>query len=204
MKLALFTVYSPAWLDLVKATIPNWMAYCSHAGYDLIVHPKPAKTERFYGWLRIEDLYDLLIQHRDYEAIVLLDADLIFTNFEKRFEDLMRDGVDFYITQDVNGFNAGVTIWRRTEGVFRFIDVLLRDKDKFTGDQDAIAHNFVNAPCFTAIVPQSEMNSYLYDRYPEGKERVGGEGDWKRGDFILHLPALPLSDRIETFNDVIH
>ena len=204
MKIALFTVYSPAWLDLVNITIPNWLSYCAVAGYDLIVHPKPEKTERFYGWLRIEDLRQILFRD-SYDAVVLLDADLIFTNFQKRFEPLIDPQHSLFITQDINGLNAGITIWKNNLETKTFLGQLLGDRDKFTGDQDAISYHHSSSKwvrSLTEILPQGEMNSYPYDQYPEGKNRIGSEGDWRSGHFIVHLPGLTNPRRIEIFNNL--
>ena len=56
------------------------------------------------------------------------------------------------------------------------------------------------------FLPHPSINSYLYREY--GENRPQTEGQWFKGDFLLHLPGLPLSRRLaivarKLANDVI-
>lgn len=71
-------------------------------------------------------------------------------------------------------------------------------------EQQAMADLKDKHAAITRIVPQWVMNSYdypLYRRigpyYDRGLDCYGNRGQWKKGDFLIHWPATPLSLRLE-------
>ncbi len=52
------------------------------------------------------------------------------------------------------------------------------------------------------IRPQREFNSYRYDLYDNNQGAPAEmEGQWLGGDFLLHLPGLPIDKRLELMQE---
>ena len=200
MSLTLLTAYSPSWKELTEITFPNWQEYARRHNYTIIAREKPDKPEKFYGWLRMEDLYDYAFLYELAETFVVLDADIFFTNHSITFESLMDEDHDFYITEDVNGLNVGAMIFRASAWCEKVVTMILDQRKRFDGEQQAIRAIIPQFMDRTKILPQSSMNSYLNSRYPESVNRK--EGNWAPRDLLLHLPALPFAERVKIFTDL--
>lgn len=133
----------------------------------------------------------------DGDVAMIVDADVIITNFNYKIEDFFEFGNELFLA---DGANCGVMIVRKT---FRGItDVITEDikAGKFDCEQDAIGYLIsTNKSWNVKILPHPCFNSYLSELYPEIPQPVTEEeGQWIEGkSFILHLPALPLEKRIE-------
>lgn len=71
-------------------------------------------------------------------------------------------------------------------------------------EQQAMADLRHRHAAITRIVPQGAMNSYDYSLYQArgpyyhlGVDCYGNRGQWKPGDFLIHWPSTPLSQRLE-------
>lgn len=193
MNISLLTVYSESWRPLVEVALPAWRAYAQKHEYSLIANLKPDKPDKYFGWLRLEDLYDYLFVYNLAEVFFLFDCDSMVTNPEIKIESLLDEDHDFYITKDVNGFNASQMIFKQTAWTKRFLKEWSRQP--FDGDQDALAYIADDFSDRIKILPQSAMNSYFYDLYSEKSEM----GEWESQDFVLHVPAKPMIERVSIF-----
>lgn len=198
MSVTLLTVYSENWRPLVDVTLPIWRAYAHKHEYLLIANRKPDKPDKYFGWLRLEDLYDYLFVYNLAETFFLFDCDSVVTNPEIKIESLLDDEHDFYITKDANGFNASQMIFRQSAWTKR----LLREwsKQDCDGDQDAFALIYPQFADRTKVLPQSAMNSYFYGIYTE----KSNSGEWHPEDFVLHIPAKSLTERVTLFGATEH
>lgn len=197
MSVTLLTVHSPNWKPLADVTLPAWRAYCQKHEYSLIANIVPDNSERYYGWLRLEDLYDYLFVYNLAETFFCFDCDAIVTNPEITIESLIDDEHDFYITRDVNGFNASQMIFRHSAWTKKLLQEWSRQT--CAGDQDAFALIYPRFADRTKVLPQTALNSYLYEIYSE-KSR---EGQWNPGDFVLHVPAKPIPERAAILRNAI-
>ena len=54
----------------------------------------------------------------------------------------------------------------------------------------------------TKIIPQRNLNAYNYCMYPHlpsmnsRRDFFGNDGNWKKGDFILHWPGMSMENRM--------
>ena len=60
------------------------------------------------------------------------------------------------------------------------------------------------------ILPQKSMNSYDYDLYGYNRlisiDKLGTQGHWEKGDFIIHIPGFGpdrFQERMSHFNKYI-
>lgn len=196
MKILVCTMFSPSYQPIADITLPILKSYCEKHGYGLNVIVCPDWN---YNYVKHEWLKDKMKE--DVDVFFYIDADAIITNPSITIESLLEDGRDFYIAEDVTEVNGGVFILRNTEWGHFFNNSILEEKDNFVNEQNVYDH-YKNHPNFKnkiKILPQSAINAYDYSLYPELQDRVGRPdlGDWQSDNFIFHVPALTIPQRIE-------
>jgi len=205
MKAAVLTTQSDCWKNLGDVVIPNMQAYCDKQGYGWLIDKIPPAFE-FY---KINAIIAAL-QNFGYDLVLCLDLDTLITNHNVKVEDFVDSGHDFYITQDINEINAGAVIVRKSGWSINMLHQVLESKAE--NEQNALKP-FMNDPK-VKILPHPSINSYPYDEYAPSYGLIPGrtpllgiegkptheQGNWERGDFIMHLPGLTNARRIEIFN----
>ena len=199
MSIVLGCVYTPNWEQIADVTCENSKEYCKKHGYSLI---KTIKSD-YQGFEKIEKAHDHLFTE-GYDVVLFMDCDSIITNHNIKVEDFLDDEHDFYCTEDVNGTNTGVFIVKATEWSFNFLHKLLtyRNIDGITCEQNAIDW-WVETKGDERIkfLPHPSINSYKYELYPEHQGVTHEEGQWEKGDFILHIPAQSLEKRLQVMKE---
>lgn len=199
-----FAYYTPNFQALADVTLPNIRQYCERQGYGFIAHLDHNADEdpRPFGFRKTEQVLQCLrsLQYgRD--LILVLDIDLLVTNQTVRVESFLEDESDLFVTHDINGLNSGVYIIRSTIGMEKFLeDVIGRwGNPGVLGEQDAMRDSLrlESFASLRKIVPHPAFNSFLYEEY--GIDRAHEDGQWSKGDFILHLPGMSNEKRIELF-----
>jgi len=196
MKILCCTMFSPSHEELAEVSVPNLQEYCKIHGYDMrIIYIENDKWE----YKKHEAFREYFKEW--YDLIWYKDVDSVITNLKIPVTDFIDDYYSFYLTKDFNEFNGGSVIIKNTEMGRRFNDMVLENRDMFENEQ-----NFYNSMPMLMFgidimkpIPHPSINSYHYNLYPECKEYVGREdlGDWKEGNFLLHVPALPIEQRIK-------
>lgn len=198
MKVLCCTMFSPSHQALADLMVPNLVEYCQRHGY-------------FYHIIEIEndkweykkhETFDLMLMV--FDVIWYRDVDSVITNMTIPITDFIDDYYPFYLTKDFNELNGGSVIIKNTEAGRAFNDMVLQNRDMFQNEQ-----NFYNSMPMLMMgidimkpIPHPSINSYKYELYPECKDYVGREdlGDWKEGNFVLHVPALSLEKRFEVLS----
>lgn len=190
-------LYTNNWLEIAKIILPIAIQYTNKHGYAIDVkcvdHP-------FDGYEKLRQIKDKFVNNK-YDIVMSMDADTIITNYTRKIEDLIDTDNDASFCYDHNGLNCGIFILRNTTKTKQIIDSALLQQG-FEGmycEQDAL--NKVKKYFNYKVVPQYKMNSYLYELYPEVGKQTHEQGQWKEGDFILHLPALSIEKRIEILTE---
>lgn len=170
--------------------------------YDYVCYAgKYEVKDRLPTWWRWKKAIEVLPKH---DWIVLLDADLMIMNHQIKFEDFIDDNYDLIISQDVNGFNAGVIFIKNTEWSLQFINRLWTQgyscfSSHSSPDQTALASLLYNEPKNKwKVLSQKLVNCYLYENYPWLPYYE--QGQYNKGDFILHLASIPNEKRIHIFS----
>lgn len=210
-KIGLLTAYYDNYKPLAEIVVPNLQGYCrkhEYGFYNYILSPLGAH----YSFKRIKMLRELF----SYEAIDIIfctDIDILITNHNIKIESFLDNKHDFYITKDVNGINAGNFIIKNTVWSRAFLDFILSKQDSFDNDQVVLESikDDVQWNSKIKILSHPSINSYIYDNYGENWGVIGDrkiekpteeEGDWREGNFVLHLPGIPLDKRIEILKGV--
>jgi hypothetical protein len=211
MTVAILTVYTDNFKPLADIVIPNMERYCVKHGYSLYAYDITG-TDIYYGYKKIEKLLSIL-DTDDIDIVLVLDLDTLITNHNTRIESFVDEIHDFFICQDVNGINAGAFIIKNTNWSINFLRLVLSKQNEYECEQN-IFEAFAKLLCNNSkikILEHPSINSLFYSEYaPTWGIIVGSmsekpahkEGDWQKGDFILHLPGIPLERRVEIFNNI--
>lgn len=206
MNIHLLSHYTPDWVPYADLVIPNMIEYCLRHNYDFHII-KSEKYPKYNGSVKILQLSYLKLGDIGF----VIDIDACITNHLIKIEDFLDEEHDLYLTKDINGINTGVFILRKTDWACELLDYI--DKQISSGvdcEQTAI-QNWINEKGLDKIkiLPHPAFNSYPIDFYYPSYGKIGykegdvvqrpghEEGAWQLGDFVLHVPALPLEQRIE-------
>lgn len=151
-------------------------------------------------------------------------TDSIVTNYNIKIEDKVDNDYDFMICVDVNGINADSFLVKNSEQGRSFLQAVLDLEPQFNhywdteqraiayllgfpgtgepgwpfGDQLAVAEPYRN---IVKILPQRHMNSFYYKiyHYVDQRDKLGVDGNWQSGDWLLHWPGTDLKNRLQLY-----
>lgn len=190
------THYTDNWNGIADITIPVMEQYCKTNGYIFNVSKVP-EYDKYNGLHKLKAL-NLLNEN---DVAMLVDADVLITNHKVKIEY-------FYKRDELllaEGANCGIMIVRKTNrGI---IDLMIQDIEsgEFNCEQDAVETYLKRTTGYYDIklIPHPCFNSYLSELYPEIPQPVTKEqGQWEKGCFVLHLPALSIEKRIEVLTKI--
>lgn len=197
---------------LADIVVPNMMRYTEKNKYQAIVYTIPI-TSMQYGFEKLR-LVKQEFERGEVDLFLCTDLDVLITNHNVRIESFTDNEHDFYLTRDINGINTGTFIIKNSEWSRKWIDFLLENQHDFDNEQNAIDY-FRNQDEWKEkikILSHPSINSYPYGLYAPTWGVIGDkkierpvhvEGDWEKGDFIMHLPGKTLQDRIRIFETTL-
>lgn len=212
MKIALATIHSKTYLPLADITwSKNRLVYSQIHGYepvvrsefgDLILNPQTL------GFEKIRLIRDLLVNH-NFDMVYWCGCDTLITNFTIKLESFLYDGFDITIAPDFNVINADSFLVRNSPFTISWLDRILSFSNSPHylnhpwGDNAVIVDIYPEFQSKIKVVPQKFMNSYPYDIFikqynlKNSCDRLGLNGNWSKGDFLIHFPSLQFDYRIE-------
>ncbi len=198
-KIVILILYSSSWKEIADIVLPVVRKYCAKHGYEFNFHQFPSFTTDF-GFQKLsytKEIFDDGI----FNVVVSMDLDTLITNTNIRFEELIDEEHDFFITKDINNLNGGVFITKKSMWSEYFLDWCMKAKGvkNIHCEQDAIIYYKTLFPNETKIkvLPQQTMNAYLYQEYVEFGIQTKENGQWVEGEsFILHLPGIGMERRL--------
>ena len=209
MSVAILTSYFPNYQSLADVVIPNLKSYAEQHGY-LFSSILCKDGGDAYGFQKMKFLQKIL-ENRSIDLVLCLDLDVAITNKNYKLEDFIKESGDLFITKDVNGINSGSFIIKNSERGRGLIDRILSYNGREDNEQSAIQTHLSKE---VTILPHPSINSYLYELYGapkwgrqngrSGNEPTHTEGNWKAGDFLLHLPGITLENRIKIINQKLN
>jgi hypothetical protein len=200
MKVCCCTYYSPSYKALANISIPNLSEYCMKHNYAVCVQSIDDDKWEYKKHELFKDLFE-----EDYDLIWYRDIDSVITNMNIPITDFVDKEGDFFLTQDFNELNGGSVIIKNSHYGRMLNNSILRfGRERYENEQNYYNKEvMVMRICETKVLPHPSINSYDYSLYPECKEYVDREdlGDWKEGNFVLHVPALSMGKRIEVLKN---
>lgn len=196
-------IATPDMDQLTDITWPNKSEYCQKYGYHGILQKQ---TWPYLGFDKIIMIKQILESNR-YEWILWVDNDVLFTNFDKKIEEIIEANNDshFIICADYGGaVNAGVFLVKNSDKGKEYIQHLAEkmyelapiNKFLFGEEQTAICATYKDEKWkdTVKVIPQKIMNAYPYSGvygHPNGlNDWLGVNGNWEEGDFIIHIPGF--------------
>ena len=203
----------------------NKLEYAKMHGYKTFCRTDNFVPGSGVGYQKIHFIKELLATRPDVEWFWWTGTDTMITNFATRIEDRILSAYHFIVCLDVNGINADSFLVRNSPEGRAYIDHLLALEEEcnkhWDVEQRAVAislglpvtadqrwntpgANVVNEQYrnIVKLMPQRYMNSFnyqLYD-YKDTHDRMGMDGNWAVGDWLIHWPAIQLPNRIQLFN----
>lgn len=188
----------------------NKSIYCEKYGYDRVLQVQPSPYMEKDKYILIKSIID----EKRHDYIFWCDCDTLVTNFSKRIEDLFDENYDFIVSSDCHGLNLGVFLLKVSNKGLTFLDFILNNIDRVNtrfafGEGQTLIQDLHKQGRFSdtiKVIPQKLMNSYPYKYYghPDGQnDLLGVNGNWEKGDFILHIPGFGpdlYHKRMEHFN----
>lgn len=203
MTLVIQILYTTSWKELANIVLPVAEAYCKIHGYKLMAIEYPEYSSDF-GFKKIEGVQKLFKEGVD--CVWCLDLDCLLTLMSKPVEDYLDEEHDFFITKDFNNLNAGSFLVKNTAFSETFLYGILAQKGlpEMHCEQNGIieAMKYMPSTKKIKILPQSSINAYRYNFYPEIPPQNEEQGEWVEGkSLVLHLPGTGLQTKIDTFRN---
>jgi hypothetical protein len=203
MKIALVSLHSPNYHLLSELTwTKNKKIYAERHNY---LHF--CKTKNFYninwGYEKILFLRDLMIQYDDINWFWWSGCDSLITNFTISLEKIIDDNFCFIVSTDCRNINVDSFLLKNNKQSLNYINDLIKTYTKYQNqawaEQQAIIDSYEYNNDIIKILPQKILNSYDYSLYNDCQpyDKFGKNGQWEKGDLIIHWPGTSLWKRIE-------
>jgi len=209
MRTALVSLYDQTYASLAAITIDGTRKkYAARNGYDLLV-----KTSGFsyrhplLGFEKIRYLLEIL-NGGDYDAVWWGGADVSITNHCIPISTFIYEGYHVTISGDSNAMNSDSFVVRNTPEGKGWLEMIMSNLDRYRDhhwqEQQAMIDTYPEWKQTVKYLPQRFMNSYHYGFYRDlsGIDEHGCKGEWQKGDFALHTPAIHLRRRIKAHNEI--
>jgi len=217
----LITLHNEAYQPLADLTwTQNKVVYAEQHGYKAICKTDGFREGSGIGYQKIYFAKEVLESNLDLEWIWWTGTDTLITNFAVRIEDRVDNNYHFMICVDVNGINADSLLIRNSPEAIKFLDDVIAIEEEsakhWDCEQRAIARvmgvpvppepweigPYVpvtdNASPIVKVLPQRFMNSFNYQlyHYTDQRDKLGIDGNWQKGDWLIHWPATGLEHRL--------
>ena len=205
-----------------KTWTENKVEYAKRHGYAALCKTDNFKEGVGIGYQKIHFAKEVLEKHPEYEWIWWTGTDTMITNFAVRLEDRIDNNYHFMISVDVNGLNADSFLVRNTLQGRGMIDSILELEEhcsKFWDTEQRAMAMVMGVPIpgetpwpispyvqlkegyesIVKILPQRFMNSFNYQlyHYTDHRDKLGINGNWNPGDWLIHWPATSLEQRLQ-------
>jgi len=195
MRIKIRTNTSPKIKELSDITLVNQIGYAKRNGYDWESYHLDYSR---YNEVAIDDLYGLRAAIQSTDVLMWVGADVMFTNWAIKIEDILKDGDSVVVARERGGWwpiNNDVMIYVNNEKTINYIDRMIADFDIWKQHiwrqqqhlwnliiEDEVIRNTVR------IVDSQVMNQSMKD--------------WQLGDYIVHFYGLPIKEKIENARSI--
>lgn len=198
MTVSLISAWSQAWKSHIgNLAFQNFEGYALRNSYNFFAQVPPDPSIHYTNWLKLKAARSEMDRLKDGDLLFVLDADLLITNWGVRVEWFAHGNHHLWIAQDCNSINAGAMILRRSDIGMALLDRIIALNPKYTCEQNAIEELMLDGQWSEdiCVLGHPSINSYIYSEY--GMKKGHKDGDWRPGDFVLHIPARSIERRIE-------
>ena len=195
MRIKIRTNTSPKIKELSDITLVNQIGYAKRNGYDWESYHLDYSR---YNEVAIEDLYGLRAAVQSTDVLMWVGADVMFTNWAIKIEDILKDGDSVVVARERGGWwpiNNDVMIYVNNEKTINYIDRMIADFDIWKQHiwrqqqhlwnliiEDEVIRNTVR------IVDSQVMNQSMKN--------------WQLGEYIVHFYGMPIKEKIENARSI--
>lgn len=222
MKIGLQCSFDHGYMPLALLTwFSNKVEYANRHGYSThvkvyhnnqnIKHGNASRSDIEYrlshGYLKIDHVKNIL-EKTDVDWLWVTGCDSMVTNFNIKLEDVIDNNYHLIIASDQNAqVNADSFLIRNSPEGRHYIDTISKSVEQYKHqmwlENQAMIDMFVRFLPMTKLVPQRTINAYNYELYPLPKpnlDRLGTDGNWQKGDLLIHWPGVDFNRRMQLFN----
>lgn len=207
---AVASINLPNYQDLADLTDQTKIEYCERYGYKFFVL-KENKYSNVMGFNKIGFMLDLLNSNPELEWLLFSECDATITNLTTKIEDKIDNDFHVIIPVDRLNLNAGNLLVRNSPEGRAYLQMIMDHEPEYGNkewaEQQVMIDTIDNFTDSVKIVEQRYMNSYIQAPYDYCDVRVdilGNSGEWQEGDWILHMPGLNKSVRIDVTKQILN
>lgn len=194
--IALLTAHSSHFEELASVTLPVLRSYTDKHNYKLLsfIITGAECSIRPPSWWKVMNLLYCMKQMPEVDWFMWIDTDAIIVNSDIQIESFLTDESDFIVGSDNNGINAGVFFIRNTTTAREFLQEVWNQTQFLQHphwEQQAIKHVLTYYPITFSVVTNQSFNTYPEQYFPHCPNL------YKEGDFVIHVPSLPIQTRID-------
>jgi hypothetical protein len=176
--------------------------YCLYHNYDFVIEKSSLDTSRAASWSKILLLKRELKNNPNRDIVVWIDDDILITNHQLRFEDLIKpyDFENILLSEEiVPPFNCGILVCKNNQETIDYLDGIWErgKKTKYiqepNWEQQIMIDNYKPDDTILKTIPYRVIQSFY---------RCGNK-DWCLGDFSCHLTGMPLDKRIKYRDEIL-
>ena len=190
MRIKIRTNTSPKIKELSDITLVNQIGYAKRNGYDWESYVLDYSR---YNDNAIEDMLGLKAAIQSTDVLMFVGADVMFTNWSIKIEDILKDGDSVVVARERGGWwpvNNDVMIYVNNEKTIAYIDRMINDFDiwkQYVWRQQQHLWNLI-------IEDESIRNTV---RLVDSQVMNQSMKNWQIGEYIVHFYGLPIKEKIE-------
>tara|TARA_B100001093_G_scaffold426287_1_gene420148 strand:+ start:4727 stop:5389 length:663 start_codon:yes stop_codon:yes gene_type:complete len=213
MKIGIANSYDYSYCELGNHTwTDNKRVYAQRHGYEPLCKIY-ANDDVPHGFKKLFYILEIFTAHSDIDWVWFTGCDSMITNMTIKLEDIIKEHADenahLIISKDYRDINADSFLIKNSEAGVNYINFICDQLDKYKNDnwaeQQAMIDHATQYSPIMRYVPQRTFNSYNYNLYPDCPpphvDKLGHDGNWKHGDFLIHWPGINLESRIALYHE---
>ncbi len=208
MKILVYSPYSHL-EELAALTVPNKQEYCTRHGYEFQTHElggEGINIEGQYGYRRMGFVLEKL-KNESWDWIWVVGIDVLITNMVVTLESIVDENYGLIHSCDaLDPCLACMDSFLVNAKAIPLLEAVMGHRDNPIGGLQEQSTTFALAQDerfsgIRKVLPQRVMNSYQYQapnmivyqphgsNWVNGIDSLGQSGEWKPGDFVLHVAA---------------
>jgi hypothetical protein len=190
MRIKIRTNTSPKIEELSEITLVNQIGYAKRNGYDWESYVLDYSN---YNNVVMDDMLWLREAIQSVDVLMFVGADVMFTNWSIKVEDILREGDSVVVAREKGGWwpvNNDVMIYVNNEKTLAYIDRMIADHDiwkQYVWRQQQHLWNL--------IIEDKDIRDTV--RLVEAQVMNQSMKNWQIGDYIVHFYGMPIQEKIK-------
>lgn len=191
-------------LDFSKPMFDHLQQYCNKHNYQCVLEDKILDDSRAPSWSKIKLLQREMKSNPDIPLIVWIDDDILITNKQIKFEELIEryPFKNILISREViPPFNCGVLVCKNNIETYNYLTHIWSLCEKYPDykhkpnwEQEIFIRDYYNDQSYIFPIPYKIIQSFYRTQ----------NKDWKIGDFSAHLTGMSMDNRIKLRDEILN